>query len=218
MRILRIEKNNPFREHYKLVFDDGGYCDITGEELTKFKLKKGLEISAQDCIDIKDSAECSFLKSKCIDYIALKPRSEKEIRDYIKKKLYGKEIGIEKANSITSEIIEDLRRKFLVNDQKFAQWYTSKHINSRKPKSRTQVKYELINKGIQNDDIENSLSFFSNEDEFNNACILAEKKYKSLIRKELSRTEIEKKIAQYLYSKGYHYETALKASSLTTLS
>lgn len=74
---------------------------------------------------------------KALNYLSFRPRTEKEIRDYL---------GLD----CTEEIIAKLKKLNFINDVDFAQWYTESRSRSR-PRSKKLLQLELKRKGIVSD-------------------------------------------------------------------
>lgn len=147
--------------------------------------------------------DLSFLLNKAYFFLKFRIRSEKEIRNYLYKKItktsYSKE-DVEK-------VIEKLKEQELINDEKFIEIYVKDRL-SIKPKSIKLLKKELIEKGINKNLIE---KYFS-ENEINEekiALSLLEKKWERF--KKLDEKKRFEKSIRYLLSRGFSYELAKKA-------
>jgi regulatory protein len=211
VKILRIEKKNPFKDIYTLIFDNGSLCKVTSNEILEYKISKGLEINDDDLKSIKHSSSISLLKNSCIGYLAIRPRSKLEISQYIQKKFSNNYSDESEKEKILQTVIKYLECKFLIDDQEFARWYLEKSINLKSPKSKNQIKYDLVRKGINNSIINETLKIMTKENEFDIAILMAEKKLLSLNRKNLSKKDRNLKLLQYLYTKGFNYSTCRTA-------
>ena len=131
-------------------------------------------------------------------FLSFRPRSEKELRDYLVKK---------KCDDLISErIIQSLKRDKFINDQEFIRWWVEQRT-ILKPKASRVIKYELKQKGINRELIE---SFFENDQvspsDFDNAVKLAEKKLRT-IHDQTDRRKVQEKLGRFLASKGFDWDT-----------
>lgn len=133
-----------------------------------------------------------------IRYLSFRPRSEKELRDYLTKKQCDP--------LICKRIIDSLTRDKFLNDEEFARmWIRERTLI--KPKAIRVIKMELKQKGISKELIE---SAFENSDDssidFNLALRLAEKKLRT-IHDQTDRYKVKEKLGRYLASKGFDWDT-----------
>lgn len=77
-------------------------------------------------------------------YISFRPRSEKEIRDYLAKVLKRRHAI---APRLIDKVIQKLRELGYVDDGKFAKWWVDQR-SSFKPKGKRLIAQELKQKGI----------------------------------------------------------------------
>lgn len=123
--------------------------------------------------------------------LSIRPRSEKEIRDYLERKKAQK----------PDEIIEKLKEQDLVNDERFArEWVEAR----KKKKGKIAIKLELSQKGISKEIIEEVLSLVINEEPV--AKDILEKKIRHW--KNLSNLEFRRKAIDFLMRRGFEYEVA----------
>ena len=139
-----------------------------------------------------------------IRYLSFRPRSEKELRDYFKRKTENLKPQIDK--NIIERIIESLTRDKFLNDEEFVRWWVEQRT-ILKPKASRVIKYELKQKGISKELID---SFYENEEssisDFNKALNLAEKKMVRLGKIEDKR-KVYEKLGRFLASKGFDWDT-----------
>jgi regulatory protein len=133
-----------------------------------------------------------------IRFLSFRPRSEKELSDYLTKK---------KCDDLTAKrIIESLTRDKFLNDEEFIRWWVEQRT-ILKPKASRVIKFELKQKGISKDLID---SFFENEEsstsDFTKALALAEKKMPRYAKIE-DRRKIYEKLGRFLASKGFDWDT-----------
>jgi regulatory protein len=148
-----------------------------------------------------------------IRYLSFRSRSEKELRDYLKRKTENLEPKIDE--SITKRIIDSLTRDKFLNDEEFARmWIRERTLI--KPKAIRVIKMELKQKGIGKELIE---SLFENSDDspsdFDLAVKLVEKKLRT-IHDQTDKYKVKEKLGRYLASKGFDWDN-IKAAIDQTL-
>lgn len=135
-------------------------------------------------------------------FISFRPRSEKEVHDYLKEK-NKKGKGVPTQETIAKIISRLVELKF-INDLEFASFW----VNSRNKATRI-LKFELTQKGVAKEIIEKVLSGVSvanKEEELIKKLI--EKKKRSL--KVLDSKKVHEKIVGYLLRKGFNYDQIKK--------
>lgn len=159
-----------------------------------------------------DSFEKFYNKS--LRFLSFRPRSEKEIRDYLLKP----RIRLDKRKKISEEILDKivarLKKQKFINDEEFTKWWIEQRLKLR-PRAWRVIKMELARKGISqeiSEPIIQSLEFRIQND-LELAKKLAEKRIKRY--KDLSKREIYQKMGRFLASKGFNYETIKKVLGLT---
>ncbi len=135
-------------------------------------------------------------------YISYRPRSEKEVYDY----LIGKQKRVKNLDDATiAKIMARLVEYKFIDDRQFARFW----IEHRKKGFRI-LRFELQQKGISKEIIEEAASEFdlgSKEDELMKKLI--EKKSRSL--KNENPQKVKEKTIAYLLRKGFDYEDIKKA-------
>lgn len=133
--------------------------------------------------------------NKTLNFLSFRPRSEKEIKDY----LVGK-----KCDDITTEkIITKLKEYKFLDDKEFTRWWIEQRTLI-KPKATRVIKFELKQKGIDKDLID---SFFENDEgsDLAKALKLAEKKMPRYAKIE-DRRKVYEKLGRFLASKGFNWD------------
>ncbi len=143
-----------------------------------------------------DDKEKAYIKA--INFLSYRPRSEKEVRDNLKKKKVT-ELNIEIA-------IQRLKNDNFVNDEEFASWYIEQRTTFR-PRSKRLIQVELKRKGIDREIIEkltNDKDVLTPSD-LDLAKKIVEAKLKRF--KGKSREEVYPKLVRALASKGFDWDT-----------
>lgn len=135
-------------------------------------------------------------------YLQYRPRSTKEIRDYLTKK----KAPVAQIDTIIAKLQE---QKFL-NDKEFAQMWVRTRA-ALKPTGKHLLKVELIKKGISTEIIDSVIAQSQEESgtDLEMAKILLKKKKDKF--KNLPREKLFKKAGGFLQRRGFDYETIKKA-------
>lgn len=135
-------------------------------------------------------------------YLAIRNRSEKEIRDYLTKK--------KAAAEIIEEIILRLKKQKFLDDEVFARGWVTQRARFR-PKGKSALKFELLQKGITKELIEKILGEENEDqpDELTQAKNLIGRRIEKL--KGVPRQEIYNKVGSFLARRGFDWDTIKKA-------
>lgn len=139
----------------------------------------------------KDSLEKA--KDQAIRYIVQRPRSISEIGRYLKRKGYD-EPQIE-------QVINRLRELDLLDDSAFAEYWIEQRLTF-KPRSQMALRYELQQKGVSRDVMDELLN---EVDEVAAAQDAAQRKLNTLRR--LPEDQFRAKLGGFLQRRGFRYET-----------
>ncbi len=186
---LQIQKNNKERVN---VFLDDEYA-FALNLMAASKLRKGQQLSSAEIekLQAEDNDHKAFEAS--LRYLGTRPRSEDEIHKYLRRKKVSDE-------TIQSVILR-LRQLGYLDDAAFSQFWTENRQQFR-PRSARALRYELRQKGVDDDVIDTSLEAID-EDEAAWAAI-----EKKLARWQfLEPIEFEKKLKGFLARRGFGYET-----------
>lgn len=172
------------------IFVDGKYgFSLSLTELVNEKLKNKQEITEADLKRLKKISEDGKLKMRALSWLLMRPHSEREFRDYLRRKKAEQEL-------VETFVAEFKDRKYL-DDKAFAAWFSENR--ARKNKSTRAIKAELFTKGIDREVVEEILSQAGNDEE---------RRLKELISKKQKSSRYKDdplKLAKYLTSQGFNY-------------
>lgn len=134
-------------------------------------------------------------------FVSFRPRSEREITDFLKKKS-GTSSTAESATIV--RVIEKLREYGHADDRKFVQWWIDQR-NSFRPKGGIALKSELLRKGISRSLIEEILD---SSGEVEGAKKVIQKKLVLWAQKPI--IEQKKKVYTFLAQRGFSSGTIRK--------
>ena len=140
------------------------------------------------------------LVNAAIRFFSFRPRSEKELRDFLAKKLTKWKIS---GDVLLDKVVTRMAELGYVDDRKFARWWVEQR-NTFRPKGTMLLVRELYQKGVDRDIVGEVLSG-SKGSEMEDAKTVIEKKLKLL--NNLSRFEKKKKLYGLLGRRGFSSET-----------
>ncbi len=140
------------------------------------------------------------LLNKAYFFLKFRPRSEKETRDYLYKKIKYKHWSRDDAD----EVLKELKKEDLIDDMKFVGWFV-RNRTTLKPKGQRMLVRELKQKGISDELIEKYFSVNEINEEKLALQILEKRwpRFKSLD----SRSRFEKAVS-FLLRRGFSFDMA----------
>lgn len=140
------------------------------------------------------------LVNAAIRFISFRPRSEKELRDFLLKKLTKWKVS---GDVLLEKVVARMADLGYVDDRKFAIWWVEQRSTFR-PKGTMLLVRELYQKGIHRELIEEVLGQ-SERNEKDEAKTVVEKKL--ALYKNLPLMEQKKKLYGFLGRRGFSSET-----------
>ena len=187
MEITKIEIQKSNDERANLYLDEKFFSGISLELVVKEHLKVGMEIDENKLSELILEDEKGKALAKAVKYIGSNLKTEKQLRDYLKKKEY---------NFATIDYVMDKLKEYdYLNDENFAKAYI---LTYSKKYGKLKLKSQLKMKGIKDSVIENLL-----EDVQSDSIDLVAKKY--MKNKELTYENLQK-LMRFLYSRGYEFD------------
>lgn len=198
MKISKIEAQKKNKDRLNIYIDDTFAFGISIDVYLKYNLRKDQEIDNDFIEDILLAEENNKAINSALKYLSYRQRSIKEVRDHLVRKGYDK--------SIIENTIDYLEDKNYINDYQFAKSFIrdKSYLNKQ---GINKIRYDLLNKGVSKEIVAKTLKF-DDDQEFDNAMELANKKMKSY--KNQDRNTIYRKLGGFLQRKGYRYDTVKK--------
>ena len=187
---IRVQKHDPGRLNIEL---DGEFA-FGLSRMTAAWLKVGDKISESKAAALQksDASEAAYQKAtRLLDY---RPRTEMEIRQKLQQK------GFE-AEEIES-VVRRLKNANLVADEQFARMWIENR-NESHPRSQRMIRYELRNKGISEQIIDNALTESEQDSEL---AMKAASRYARRLN-SVDRQAFQKRLSAYLARRGFSYGT-----------
>lgn len=194
MPIITAIKSQKNKKRVNVYLDDQFGFGIDLDNFMLLHLKVDQELTEEKVAQIVKKAEFQKTLDKLLRFAMVRPRSEKEIKDYFKRK--------EVHESLYDELLERLRHFELLDDAKFAKWWVEQRIEF-KSKSKRVIKQELLQKGVDRNIIDDILEETKIDEEKMARDLIEKKMYKW---KNLEPREAKQKMSQYLVGKGFSWE------------
>lgn len=145
------------------------------------------------------------LLNKAYFFLKFRPRTKKEMRDYLYKKIEKRYFSRDDAD----RVIAELEERKLIDDKAFVDWYIEQRSRS-KPKGQFVLKGELLRLGISKDMIDFKLQEDPLEEEDLALKALQAKWHRF---KDLPKKERFTKSAAFLSNRGFSFDLIKKAVS-----
>ncbi|RPA57604.1 recombination regulator RecX [Aerococcus agrisoli] len=189
--LIEVQKKN--KKRFNIYLNGQFAFGISENTLVKFALHKGQELDTDFVKDLKEVDKADYAYQLAVRFLSHQLRSEKEVRDKLKDE------DIEPA--VIETAIEKLQAVELIDDTVYGQSYTrtAMNINKKGPKM---IERELKNKGLNDEEISQSIAEYDQDVMHENALDIAEKYFQKQLRKASHRNAIQK-TKQYLVQKGY---------------
>ena len=149
--------------------------------------------------------DIQLLLNRAYFYLKFRPRTKKEVRDYLYKKIKSRYWSQDDAE----KVIKILEGEGLLNDEEFTRWFVEQR-NILKPKSVFALKQELIRFGVSKDLIER----YFETNELNEEKLAEEalsKRWRIFL--DLDKKKRFEKAASFLARRGFSFEVIKKTIS-----
>jgi len=204
-QITSIEPQKKNKNRYNIFIDGIFAFGVDTSSILSNNLKTGKKFTQEQLNKIYFKEELNKYMDKVMRYLGYRMRSEKEVVDYLTKKISEKEnikFNEARESKIIEQILIKLKKYKYINDLEFANWFYKSKIKSR-PTAKLPIKIELIKKGISVEIIEKIMENFPSETQLAKKAI--EKKIKSWTK--LDDVNLKKKVYTYLSARGFNYDT-----------
>ena len=212
---LRQGVKNPNRVN---VYVGGKYAfSLDVVQVVDFGLKIGRMLSSEELIELKKASEFGKLYQRTLEWVLIRPRSVREVRDYLWRKLHKSSSGTasrqpvftggarlrsrqqppkdpsEDLSELSQNVINRLVVRGHLDDRRFAEWYVENRF-VKKGVSQRRLWMELMKKGVAKGIVDEVLTGRDDTEEI-----------KKMIAKKRGKYDDEKLI-QYLCRQGFSYE------------
>jgi regulatory protein len=188
MKLTAIKAQQKSQSRVSLYFDDKFFCGLDMLQLAELRLHVGQEFTEAEAEKLKQEGEFSKAYNRVLNFLAIRPRSTREVRDYLVRKEYNK--------AIQERVLQRITEKDYINDETFAEsWARSRAAT--KPVSKRRLQAELSAKGVKNEQQVKAIEAY---DERAALRRIIEKKRRH------SRYQDPQKFLAYLARQGFSYD------------
>lgn len=181
---------------------DGKYrFSLDVYQLLDLHIRVGAEYDDEQISALEQESQFGKVYSKALNYCLVRPRSSREVKDYLYRK---KRQTIDKKGSVkpgisdlmAMRVFDRLVEKKYVNDDNFARfWIENRFV--KKGVSQRRLKNELKAKGVDSHVVERLLADSDRSDD---------NEIKKIIAKKRSRYDSDDKLIAYLMRLGFGYD------------
>lgn len=176
------------------VYLDGKFAfSLENEVVIKEGLQVGQELSDDQSEALANSDRFHRGLNAAVHYLSYRPRSESEVRDRLKRRGFD--------SDIIETVIAKLKEQGLVDDLAFAQFWKDNR-DSFNPRSQWLIKFELKQKGIAREIIDQVIDTVDDND---SAYRAARDKARRLSRSDYQ--SFRRRLGEYLKRRGFSYGT-----------
>jgi regulatory protein len=187
---LTLQKRNRQRVN---VYLDGEFAFGLARILAAW-MQVGQTLSDEKVAQLKASDECEVAYQQAIKFLNYRPRTENEIRQNLQKHAIPE--------TILEDVIQRLQRAGLLNDRRFADAWVENRADLH-PRSRRALAYELKQRGVDQQVIEQSLERVNDDQTAYLAALRQSRKLQGL-----NWQDFRKKMYGFLARRGFDYETS----------
>lgn len=190
MKITAIKQQVKRQDRYSIYVDEKYLFSFSQSELLNSGIKVGQELSGEELAELQSTAVTDKAYDRVLNLISHRPRSEWEIRDYLRRK--------DLTDHAITTVVNRLREGGYLDDVDFAKrWVATRRL--LKSTSKRRLSQELRQKRVANDII----SVVLEEDETDERDVLRE-----LIdqKRRQAKYQDNLKLMQYLSRQGFSYD------------
>jgi regulatory protein len=191
---IKAQKRNQKRVN---VYLDGEYAFGVSRIVAAW-LEVGQRISDEKITQLKSEDGREIAYQQALKFLSYRPRSEAEVRQNLLSHKYP--------NEDITFTLERLRQNKLVDDVRFAQAWVENRVDLR-PRGIRALEYELRNKGITQDIIDQSLNGLDEQLLANSAARQRAPRWE-----HLEPSDFKTKMHAYLSRRGFNYSIAREAT------
>ncbi|MCY3865677.1 MAG: RecX family transcriptional regulator [Chloroflexi bacterium] len=145
--VTDMEVHQRDKERVRLFLDDEYVLDLPLMEAAR--LSRGQTLTDSEVDQVADARRLQRAYDLALRYLSYRPRSTEEVRRHLAKK--------QLPDSRIAEVLERLRQRGYVDDMEFARYWISSR-DRFKPMGLRALKYELRQKGVDDEIVDASLA------------------------------------------------------------
>lgn len=195
MRITALEQQAHNPERVSLYLDGTFALGISAELMLKMNLHLDQELSTADLEQLKSEEARQQAVERAINYLSFRPRSQAEVRRYLRKK--------ETPPDIIEAVLERLQRLDYVNDRSFASFWVENRERFN-PRGAQALRNELRMKGVEREVVEEVVD---DEQDEELALRAASRKAALLLQTPgIDYSTFRNRLGGFLQRRGFSYE------------
>jgi regulatory protein len=191
---LEVQKKNKERVN---VFLDGEFA-FGLNLVAAAQLKKGQVLDAAEVEALRQADEQHIAYQRALHLLGFRPRSEAEVRHYLRGKAYSDEV--------IDTVVQRLQQEEYLDDRSFSEFWVENREQFR-PRSARALRYELRQKGVDRSVIDAAVAAVDED-----AAAWAAVEPKLARWQELDQTDVDRKISGFLARRGFSYEIVRRIS------
>lgn len=192
--ITSITPQQKDKTRCNIEIDGKFYCGMKLDTVLQNGLKVGMNVDTDFLSHLQLESEKLTALDKALKHISVTMKTEKEIRDFLRRKGYLQEVA--------DYVLDKMKDYGFVDDETFATSYIE---SASKRKGSRLIQLELRQKGVDGQTIDEALSGLTDETESAKRCL---ERY--MRGKPFDEATI-RKAYRNLLSKGFDYDTAKQA-------
>lgn len=193
--VIRLTQQKNHSNRYNLFLDNDERISITDDLIFKFSISTGKEFSDEEVNELKDAADLAFTREKALELLSLREHGSGELRTKLLQKGYQK--------AAIAEVIDYLKNKNYLNDERFADLYTNELIHHKRI-GPAKLREKLYQRGVSGDTIQSVILNYDHEAQIENCRYHLQKKFKS--QTTFETREEKAKAIRYLQGKGFSWD------------
>jgi regulatory protein len=201
--ITRIESVGKRRPGLRVWLDDHEWATLDGETVIRAKLRLHQTMAAAELEKILSLDESLKARQSAAGFASRSPRSRRELEDYLDRRGFSA--------TARGRAIEMLDSTGTINDEKVVERIIRTRRKSKYGPRRIQA--ELLARGIAPDLVRSGLAESANHSDPASECIDLIQRRVSRFKSEDRETR-EKKLTEFLFRRGYEYQSVNQAMSL----
>ena len=142
-RITDIKQAVRDQNRVNIYLDDKFFCSLDISQVVDLHLKIGKELSDDERAELKRASEFGKFYQRALEYALMRPRSMKEIRDYLNRKTLSRKVRVKNRKtgeyqtkekqgydkSLVPLVLARLDERGYVNDRRFAElWVENRNV------------------------------------------------------------------------------------------
>jgi regulatory protein len=195
MRITALEPQAHNPERVNLYLDDKFALGISAELMLNMRLHLNQELSAAELEELKSAEAHQQAVERAINYLSFRPRSQEEVRRYLRKK--------ETPPEIIEAVLERLQRLDYLNDRSFTSFWVENRERFN-PRGAQALRSELRMKGVEREIVDEVV-----DDEHDEELALraASRKAALLLQTpSIDYATFRNRLGGFLQRRGFSYE------------